>query len=208
MKVVCNSNENEMIYEFLKMELSSSRYSKKIINILNEMHLNTEILIKGNIVNMNENIARKEILGCFRGYGENRELFERFPINIEWKWTLFDRDDLDKTIYINYSYWNELSNYTGSPIEAARTILSGKTIYDVPNDGFIKISQDLNDGQTFPSLIMLTDEYNNQYIILEGHKRMTAYGLNPELFSDISVLLGFCNDIELKKWYGEMPSIK
>ena len=113
-------------------------------------------------------------------------------------WTVFDRD-ISKIVYIEYSYWNELSNYTGSPLEAAKTILSGKIIYDVPNDGFFKGAQSLKDGYKFPPLIFLTDKNESRYIILEGHVRMTAYGLVPELFYSVPVLLGYYEYEELKK---------
>jgi len=36
---------------------------------------------------------------------------------------------------------------------------------------------------------------------------MTAYGLVPVLFQNVSVLLGYCDKEELNKWYGEMPEV-
>lgn len=204
MKKVRHSNENEMVYEFLKMEISSGRYSEKILNILQDMQIGKNIVVDGNISDEQENALRTEIMGRFRGYKKNSELFENFPVNIDWYWTVFDNADISKIIYINYSYWNEISNYTGSPVEAAKTILSGRTIYDVPNDGFFEALKFIEDGNIFPPIIMLTDKSESRYIILEGHCRMTAYGLKPELFSNVSVLLGYCEDSELKAWYGEM----
>ena len=34
---------------------------------------------------------------------------------------------------------------------------------------------------------------------------MTAYALVPDLFQNVSVLLGYCDSKELDKWYGKMP---
>ena len=145
-----------------------------------------------------------KIIKQFRGYN-NEELFENFPMTIEWFWTVFDNSDLPNIIYITYSYWDELSNYTGSPLEAAKTIKAGKTIFDVPNDGAIKGAEKLRKGHKFPPLIFLTDENEQRFIILEGHGRMTAYGLVPDLFQNVTVLLGICRSEELNTWYGEMP---
>jgi hypothetical protein len=206
MRKIGPSNENEMVYEFLNMEFASDRYVEKIKAVLEELNVDREIVANGNIASTQENVLRIEILGRFRGYKRNEELFENFPMKIDWVWTAFDNEDISKIIYMNYSYWNELSNFTGSPLEAAKTILSGKTVYDIPNDNSIEAVQKLKEGYKFPPLIFLTDYSENRYIILEGHGRMTAYGLAPDLFQNISVLLGYCEIDELKKWYGEIPA--
>ena len=199
------SSENEMVYEFLKMEISSHRYAKKIESVLKEMRINKDIITDGNLASEKENALRAEILRRFRGY-RDKEIFENFPSKIDWVWTAFDREDISKILYMEYSYWNELSNYTGSPLEAAKTISAGKLVYDVSNDGAIQGAQWLKQGNTFPPMIFLTDESECCYIILEGHGRMTAYGLVPDVFQNVSVLLGYCNAEKLKKWYGEMPA--
>jgi len=204
MRKIKPSNEDEMIYEFLKMELNSDRYKEKIEAILNEMKIEKNIIINGNIMSEEENTLRIEILKRFRGW-RNKELFENFPSKVEWIWTEFGKEDMAKIFYIEYSYWNELSNYTGSPIEAAREILSGKTVFDMPTTDFIKIAQKLKEGNIFAPMIFLTDKSESRYIILEGHVRMTAYSLAPEYFENISVLLGYCDREELNQWHGEMP---
>jgi hypothetical protein len=168
------------------------------------MHVNIDIAANGNIKCDKENALRAEVLKRFRGY-RDKEIFENFPANIEWAWTEFGSEDIHKILYIEYSYWNELSRYTGSPLQAAKTIRSGKTIFGVPNDNALDGAKKLKQGCTFPPLIFLTDETQQRYIILEGHSRMTAYGLVPDLFQNVSVLLGLCSGQELKKWYGEMP---
>jgi len=204
MKKIKPSTENEMVYEFLKMEIESVRYRDKIETILTEMRVSRDIITNGNITDDTENTIRAVILGKFRGY-PNEDMFESFPKNIKWMWTEFDRDDMPKIKYIIYSYWNELSDYTGAPLTAATTITSGKMIYDLSNDDFISGAELIKSGHKFPPLIFLTDENEERYIILEGHSRMTSYGLVPDLFRNISVLLGYCDTDELNFWYGEMP---
>lgn len=206
MRKIRPSNENEMVYEFLHMEIASDRFAEQIQSVLEELHIDREIITNGTTASEQENAFRAEILGRFRGYKKDKELFENFPTKIDWVWTVFDKEDISKTRYIVYSYWNELSNYTGSPLEAAKTILSGKTVYDVPNDNALEAAQKLKDGYKFPPLIFLTDNSESRFIILEGHGRMTAYGLVPDCFQNVSVLLGYCDRVELDKWYGEMPA--
>jgi len=202
MRKIRLSDENEMVYEFLKMEICSSRYQAQIETVLDEMNLSRDVIVNGSLLSEQENILRIEMLARFRGYPD-KELFENFPKQIKWVWAEFEHGDMSKIRYINYSYWNELSNDTSSPLEAAKTILSGKTIYDVPNDAALKGAQLLKAGHKFPPLIFLTDENQQRYIILEGHGRMTAYGLVPDLFQNVSVLLGICKSEDLDKWNGE-----
>jgi hypothetical protein len=198
------STENEMVYQFLKMEIESDHYSEQIEAVLNEMQIDKSIVTDGNINSNRENELRAEVLRRFRGY-RTAEIFENFPSKIDWVWTLFDKNDLPKIFYIVYDYWNELSNYTGSPLEAAKTIKSGKLIYGVLNDGALSGARLIRKGHKFPPLIFLTDYSESRYVILEGHGRMTAYGLVPDMFDDVPVLLGYCDECELNKWYGEMP---
>jgi len=204
MKKIRNSNENEMIYEFLKMEVNSDRYREQIETVLKELDVSKDIITNGNIMSEQENTLREEILKRFRGW-RTEELFENFPSKIDWVWTEFDREDILKIIYIEYSYWNELSNYTGSPLEAAKYVLSGRTLYDMPTDGFIEDTKWVIERNKFPPMIFLTDKSEERYIILEGHCRMTVYGLVPVLFQNVSVLLGYCDREDLDKWYGKMP---
>lgn len=204
MKKISLSSEEEMVYEFLKMEIESDRYADRIEAIIKELHISRHIITDGDIKSEQENVERAKVLGRFRGY-RNKEIFENFPAKINWVWTDFAKEDMVKIKYIEYSYWNELSYYTGSPVEAAKTILSGRTVYDVPNDGFFEAYKYIKEGYIFPPMIMLTDADESRYILLEGHKRMTAYAIEPDLFQNVSVLLGYCEQDALNRWYGEMP---
>jgi hypothetical protein len=204
MQKIKPSLENEMVFEFLKMELDSDRYAERIEAVLEALRIDKKIITDGDINSERENALRIEVLKRFRGY-RNEELFINFPAKIDWVWAVFDEGDMSKIFYIEYSYWNEISNYTGSPLEAAKTILAGKTVYDVPNDGFVNAARKIKEGHKFPPLICLTDKSESRYIILEGHCRMTAYGLVPEFFQNIDVLLGYCGCEDLNRWYGKMP---
>lgn len=204
MRIIKPSSEAEMILEFLKMELNSERYKGRIEDALKELNIESSIIAAGSIESEQENVIRADVLKKFRGWPD-KEIFENFPVQVDWYWTEFENKDLPKIRYIEYSYWNELSNYTGSPLEAAKTIRSGRTVFDVPNDNALKGMEGLKDGLSFPPMIFLTDRHEKRYIILEGHSRMTVYGLVPDLFQNVPVMLGFCKSGELKKWYGKMP---
>lgn len=199
MKILRESSENEMILELLKAEYGSERFSEQLTEAMEKNGLTGGIILSADLQNEAENTKRKKLLGTFRGYGENRELFERFPTVGEWKLCSFSEKDLVNIRYIDYSYWNELSAGTHKPLSAVETIRSGIRIYDVSNDGFLRTAEYIKNGGTFPKLFFLTSDYEN-FVIVEGHLRMTAYALVPECFDNVEVIVGKCSSEELGKW--------
>ena len=93
MDILRTSSEDEMISEYLKAEYHSERFSEQIKKIMKKLLLDESIILSADLNNMNENIARKKLLGEFRGYGLNRELFERFPNEIQWSLCNFVSSD-------------------------------------------------------------------------------------------------------------------
>lgn len=199
MNILRASSEEEMIAEFLKAEYRSERFSERIKEIMNELSFSESVILSADLNNAAENAARKKLLGEFRGYGLNRELFERFPAEINWSICNFVNGDLNKIRYIDYSYWNELSRGTHSPLEAAQTILSGIEIYEQSNSGFVKAAEFLKSGGKFPRTILLTSDFEH-FVIVEGHLRITAFALDPERFNNVECFVGECRNDDLKKW--------
>jgi len=199
MNILRISSEDEMISEFLKTEYHSDRFSEHIKKVMKEFLLDESIILSIDLNNTNENIARKKLLGEFRGYGLNSELFENFPNDIQWSLCNFVSDDLSNIRYIDYSYWNELSLGTHSPLIAAQTILSGIEIYGQSNEGFLKAAEFIKNGGKFSRPILLTSDLEH-FVIVEGHLRITAFALVPEHFNNVECLVGKCNNEDLKKW--------
>lgn len=195
MKVIRTSSEDEMILEFLKGEFISKRFNEKLQDVIDKLNINQDIIINGNVKSVEENQLRKKIMKMFRGYPDE-ELFEMFPKNIEWKFVQFDDNDIDKIYYINYDYWNELSNNTSKPIEAAKNIRGGIEIYNVSNQPFID-GEKLLEFKKFSPIIILTSN-EEKYLIIEGHSRMTIYGLNPNKFVNTYGFVGHCSEKEMQ----------
>lgn len=199
MVIVRKSSENEMILEFLKAESTSVRFCEQLAESMERLGVTQALIDEANLKNEEENEKRKKLLGDFRGYGENRELFDRFPEITEWNLCKFSRKDLEHIRYIDYSYWNELSKGTGKPLSAAETIRQGTEIFGVSNEGFLRAAEYIKSGGGFPRLFFLTSDYEN-FVIVEGHQRMTAYALVPEYFLNVEVIVGKCSEEQLKKW--------
>ena len=203
MKLIRNCNEEEMILEFLKGELNSKRFNEALNTAINTLGLNSNIILNGNINDDRENIDRLKIMKNFRGYPDE-ELFERFPKIVEWKYLELNEKDIDNIYYIDYSYWNELSNGTSKPIEAAKVIKSGKVIYEVSNQPFLD-GVEYNKTNEFPPVILITCN-DEKYLIIEGHSRMTVYGFNPSKLNGTYAYVGYTTEEEMKKYDPRMIS--
>lgn len=199
MNILRTSSEDEMISEYLKAEYYSERFSEDIKKVMRELLVDESIILSADLNSTNENIARKKLLEEFRGYGLNRELFENFPSKIQWNLCNFVSYDLNNIRYIDYSYWNELSKGTHSPLIAARTIRNGIEIYNQSNAGFVKAAEYIKDGGKFLRPIFLTYDFEH-FVIVEGHLRITAFALVPEHFNNIECFVGKCSSDDLKKW--------
>lgn len=191
MRILRDTSEDEMILTFLKEELDSRRFCEPILKALNDVGASEELIRDGDIKSERQNALRSQVLGLFRGYPD-REIFENYPRNIVWKYAAFEVDDLSKLRYVDYDYWNGLSKGTSSPVKAAETISKGEEIYGISNQYYLDGKTLLEQGKSFPPLIVLTCG-NDVYLLLEGHCRATAYALLPETFGGTEAYVGFCS---------------
>lgn len=203
MKKIRESNEAEMILEFLKGEINSKRFNKDLCNALSSMNLDEAIINNGDITNEQENFQRLKIMKLFRGYPDD-ELFENFPKINEWKFIELNESDIDNIYYIDYDYWNELSNGTSKPVEAAKLIQSGKEIYEVSNQPFLD-AVEYSRNNIFPPVILITCN-DEKYLIIEGHFRMTVYGFDPSKLNGTFAYIGYTTKEEMKKYDQRMLS--
>lgn len=191
MRILRNSSEEEMVLAFLRGELNSGRFCESILKALKTAGVSEELILNGDITDERQNVLRNRVLGFFRGYPD-REIFENYPSDVVWKYAAFEAADLNKLRYVDYSYWNELSKGTSAPVRAAETVRKGEEIYGISNQYFLDGMKKLEQGMTFPPLIVLTCG-NETYLILEGHCRATSYALFPEAFEGTETYVGFCS---------------
>jgi hypothetical protein len=201
MEIIRKSSEDEMIALFLHGEIKSKRFSKKLINIIKKLKLDLNIISNYDLNNETDNDSRRLILKLFRGYGNNKDLFNNFPTNINWYWTKLNKSDILKIKYIDYDYWVELTNGSRYVKDSSINILNGKEIFGVSNKAFIEGAEYLKNGGKFPPIIILSAiENNNEMIVLEGHSRLTSMNLVIDYVEDVEALIGFTNTDDLYKW--------
>ena len=198
MKILRKVSENEVIIIFLKGELQSSRFKEGILKIFKEEAIDKKIIEQPNIKSQQENDSRRSIMAKFRGFGENRLLFESFPKEVKWNEAFLNSDEFKKIKYIRWDYWINLTKGSRLPIDAAKRIIS-KELDSKEINNFKKAAKDLKERKSFPVMILVAIDKKSPLVVLEGHLRLTAYMLAPEYIpEEIKVIIGFSKDFH--KW--------
>ena len=187
MKFLRPTTEADMIAVFLKTEITSVRFGQIILALLEQQNKSRTIVDLPDITNTDENTYRRQLLAAYRAY-----VFEELPTHVAWYRALLNREEVARIKYIDYDYWTELSNHTRLPRVASETILAGREIFGVSNDGFLRIAQALREGVHFPELILVGASPSADLTVYEGHVRLTGYMLAPEyLPEELEVIVGF-----------------
>ena len=197
MEYIRDAGEAEMILAFLQGEIQSERFGEKLKQIMAEVGIDEDIVLQANLHNPEENVIRKQLLARHRGYPD-RDMFERFPERMKWRYVRFAAEDIEHINYIDYSYWNELSQHTSKPRKAAETIRAGIEIYGVANTPVWEGLEVLQRSQ-FPPVILITAN-DAEFLIIEGHSRMTVYGMNPALLEGTYGYVGCCSAEDMKRY--------
>lgn len=195
-RVLRESNADEMVACFLQGELGSERFGQGIRDALVACGRAETLVSQPDLGDEQENKDRRRVLAVTRGYGEDREIFEHFPLKVRWVWARLTGGDLAGVRYIEYSYWNELSGGSRLPGDAAKRIRAGVRPWGISNQGSKRAAHALKRGERFPPLI-LAGPRQDALVCLEGNLRLTAYAL-AGFHLDVDCLVGV--DPALARW--------
>jgi hypothetical protein len=176
MRFLRESSESEMVAVFLRGELTSERFGPALRDLLRERREPETIVSDPDLNDRRANEARAALLASTRGYGQDRELFEHFPIGVRWVWMRLTRAELARVRYIEYSYWNEISGGSRLAADAAVRINAGVEPWGVSNERFRDAARALLGGERFAPLILVGPRCCD-LVCLEGNLRLTAPAL-------------------------------
>ncbi|MGM0885215.1 MAG: hypothetical protein ACQEXQ_29750 [Bacillota bacterium] len=201
--------EDEVIAEFLLAEINSSRFRDKILNAMGNH--DSSLITNPDLMNDKHNAVRKHLLAKVRGYGTdkslfesfpNKSLFENFPNDVEWYSAVISRNELLDVMYINHSYYIEISGGTRLPVCAAKNIYNGLEVYDEANTYIQEIHNDYIKGKLFPKIICVSMNKDSRVVVLEGHSRLTAFLLNQKFVPEqLKVIIGFSEKMDQWDFY-------
>ncbi len=124
MRLLYRTTIDDMVAVFLKAEIASERFGEKVRAQLAMDGKERSIVDRPEITNLAENVYRRHLLTSYRAY-----VFAELLVHTVWYRALLHRDEVMQIRYIDYDYWNELSNNTRQPIVAAEVIRVGRKIY-------------------------------------------------------------------------------
>jgi hypothetical protein len=189
----------EMVASFLRMEIASPRSGPPILRILERDGRDRVIIEDPDLSSITDNEYRAQILGEYRGYRRDQDLFRYVPSGIQWYRALATKTDLAKIRYIDYDYWSELSGGSRLAVDAAERVRAGIEACGVSNAGFWELAHALKAGASFPELIAVGSEEGGELVLLEGHMRLTAYFLVPERIPPLMpVIVGYAPGLDRK----------
>jgi hypothetical protein len=183
-RVLRPSNEDEMVWVFLRGELDSNRFGPRLRATIDE-----RLLLEPDLGDDAENALRRAALTTLRGFESREGLFHAFPDDVRWEWVTLTPAEVLALRYIEYDYWVELSGGSRLPTDAADRIRAGITVFRVPNDGFFELADALGSG--LRTELIVVGGSRDGLVVVEGHARLTAFALRPELLpAELEVLLG------------------
>ncbi len=193
MKLLAQIPETVMVAAFLKAELYSERFAGDLKKVMNNLGVAEQLIASPDTQNDQENDLRAKTLGDYRGYEQNREIFTDFPDDLTWYNAALTRDEIGNLQYVDYSYWNELTDHTHLVKDAVKNIQQGKVVFDVSNERFLKLVDKIrNNEHNFEPIILWGKDKHSPLTILEGHLRATAFGLaGDEAPESIPAVVGF-----------------
>ena len=201
MRIIRPSNEDEMVLVFLKAEIAVPPYQGSIERALNAQGYTRAIIDNADFKNTGENLARTQCLSCSRGFRRNDWLFKGFPDNVIWQRISLSIEELGRVKYINQDGFVKASGHTRLVSDGARN-LDGNTF---PEDTISKIKGiegELRQGHRFPELIVVGISETSSLILVEGHKRATAYMRAAECFPEgVEIIAGLSEGADSWLWH-------
>jgi hypothetical protein len=190
LRIIESVTEDEVIACFLRAELDSGRYGEVLRELLDRDDRDVDVLARPDFADLAANRYRSALLDEYRGFEQRIGLFGGFPERVEWHRAALSRDEVVDVLYIDWDWWLEISDGTRRPKVAAAKIRRGEVpgstveehrmLFDVPQ----------------PELIVVTKPDRAKFVVLEGHYRLTAYAMFPELVPDeLEVYLGEAEDM-------------
>lgn len=170
--------EDEMVLEFLRAEKDSSRFHHMVQHGMAQLGLTVSLIDEANLLDANENQARKNLLDFFRGYERRVALFFGFPLDVAWRRVVLEEDDFRSLRYANHPTWCRLSDDTRLVSRGAQNfplLPDDPELYQI--NGILKA---LRQGAHFAKLIAAEDNRGG-LILIEGASRATAYLIDRKI---------------------------
>jgi hypothetical protein len=193
------SSEDEVVAAFLRAEIDSERFGPALRESLARDGLEPRVLSEPDLADAAANAYRHQLLEEHRAWIRRDGLFGGFPKRLDWFRAALGPDEVLNVLYIDWDWWLMVSGGTRRATAAAERIRRGE-IEGTTAEGLRPIAAALQSASPPPELVVVTTSEQVRLVLLEGHVRLTAYALFPELLpAELEVLVGVSD--EVARWW-------
>lgn len=161
-----------MIAEFLKAELHSSRFREGSLKALSILGFGEELLENPDIEDPDQNKKRERVLGLCRGW-PNKELFTKFPEDTRWFRVNISQEELGESYRLKSS--STMSDQERLISETSNKLKSGTEVKNINPKLIGEIQAKILANQELPPIILVAQDLNGKFVLIEGHSRSVAY---------------------------------
>jgi len=185
-----------MVLAFLKAEIDSLDHRGNIEGALRARGYSRAIVDNADLGNSGENLARAQALSYSRA-----GLFVGFPDNVIWQRISLSIEELGRVKYICQDVFVKASGGTRLVSDGARNFEAG-AFDEETSSRILGIEVAVKRGRRLPELIVVGESEDSGLILLEGHKRATAYVRTAGCFpKGVEAIAGFSRDLNDWKWH-------
>ena len=192
MQLLEEITSDEMIGEFLKAELHSSRFRRGSLRALKMLGYNERLLENPNYGDATQNEKRAKVLGLCRGWPD-AELFTNFPSDTHWYRINFSINELKRVYRLKSS--SDMADSERSLLATARHVMNGQAVHNINNELIYEIRKKIEAKEQLPPIIIVAAKQEGKKILVEGHSRGVAYCSFESLNYDIPAIMGISNDM-------------
>jgi hypothetical protein len=194
MEVVGPATDDEMILAFLRAEVHSQRFKEAARSSLGH---DLSLVYEPRLDDVAQNLARKNALSAYMGYGRDEWLFAAFPSDVEWQHVLVSHEELGGLRYARCDPWFAMSGGT------LKVSLGAANVANFPeiNHNVAAIMKELANGRSYPELILAAESLDAPHILVEGHSRATAYYLSIHTPRQVPAIAGYSSLLSSWRFY-------
>jgi len=104
MRLLHAISADEMVAVFLQTEVASTRFGPTILAILRHDGRDRQIIDQPDLSVAGDNAYRSHMLGAYRGYRRDADVFTGVPDDVRWYRALATRAELARVRYLNDDY--------------------------------------------------------------------------------------------------------
>lgn len=177
----------EMIGEFLRAELHTSRFRNGSLRALSMLGQDGDLVENPNYANNEQNNLREGMLGLCRGW-PNKELFTNFPTDTRWLKAYISLGELKQSYRLKSS--GEMTDEERLLEAVADRVMRAEAVKHIDNELIHEVRKKIKEHEVLPPIILVGTDIDSRMVLIEGHSRSVAYSTFEQLHNDIPAIVG------------------